>query len=368
MAVVLEGFAGPGGFSKAAEILGITGAIGIEKHPDACATATAAGHQRIQADIRTLDPEDFPDVTTWISGPPCPTYSDGGLRSGLVDYQIVLDGITLLGNAQVGAGRDDDYQAAYGKVTDARTALVLETLKFAFRLPNAQTVIAEQVPAVHEIWMHICAELAAATGWKFCDVIRVRFSDFGLPTQRERVILIACRDYVPDFTGLPLRAWWACGRFTPPQVRIPDVVVPLAQASMAGALGWPAGVMVNTRGDRKTAGGNLFSADGPAPSLTGRARSWYRTDLGKDDGKLTAAQGGLLQGFPPDHPWRGSRTSQFQRIADTISPLVGAAVLGAATGLPWQDAVWRHIEQLYGPAVLDTAASPAQLDLMTEVA
>src|SRR4051794_12441962 len=89
----LEGFAGPGGLSEAAVMLGITGLLGIELNPDACATAVAAGHQRIQADIRTLDPNDFPDVTGWISAPPCPTYCASGKRSGLVDYQPVLGGI-----------------------------------------------------------------------------------------------------------------------------------------------------------------------------------------------------------------------------------------------------------------------------------
>lgn len=363
---VLEGFAGPGGFSEGGRIIGLENSLGIELNADACATAVAAGHPRIQADIRSLDPEDFPDVTTWASGPPCPTYSSSGKRSGLVDYQVVLDGIQRLGDSQAFEDRDNDYQAAYGSVSDPRTALVLETLRFAFRLPNVQTVIAEQVPAVHEIWTYICAMLAATTDWKFCDVIKVRFSDFGLPTSRERTILIACRDYVPDFTGLPLRAWWSAGRFTPPQVRVPDVIVPFADVSMAAALGLPAGVKVNTRGDRKTSGGNLFSADRQAPSLTGRMRSWYRTDLGKTAGALTPAQGGLLQGFPADYPWRGSRTSQFQRIADAVSPLVGAAALGAALGVPWQAAVKERLAALYPAA--SSAPQDGQLDLLAEVA
>lgn len=363
--MMLGGFAGPGGFDEGARMIGITDHLGIEINADACAAATAAGHRRAQADICALDPSDFPDVTTWVSGPPCPTYSGSGLRSGLADYEIVLNGIASLGDSGVSDGHDHDHQSTYEQVSDPRTALVLETLRFAFRLPNVQVVIAEQVPAVHEIWMHICAELAAVTGWVFCDVIKVRFCDFGLPTRRERTILIACRDYAPDFTGLPLRSWWASGRFLPPRGQVPDVIMPLAQVSMADALGWPAGVMVNTRGERKTSGGNLFSADGPAPSLTGRARSWFRTDLGKETGALTPAQAGLLQGFPADYPWQGSRTSQFQRLADAISPLVGAAVLGAALGLPWFDVVRERVEVLYPASARGEQAG--QLDLLAEV-
>jgi DNA (cytosine-5)-methyltransferase 1 len=364
---VLEGFAGPGGLSESLRMLGITGALGIEKNADACATAEAAGHRRVQADIRSLDPEDFLNAHTWASGPPCPTYSDSGKRSGLTDYRIVLDGIARLADTNAGTTRHGHWRDTYQRVSDERTALVLETLRFAFRLPNVRVVVAEQVPAVHDIWAEICAELAATMDWASCNVIRVRFSDFGAATRRERVILIACRDHMPDFAGLPLRGWWSCGRFDAPRINVPGLVAPVAAVSMAGALGWPAGVWVNTRGERKTPGGNLFRADGPAPSLTGNgARSWYRTDLGKEEGKLTPSQAGRLQGFPADYPWQGSRSSQFQRIADSVSPLVGAAVLGAAMGLPWRDAVQERIERIYPPDALKPRTG--QLDLLAEAA
>jgi DNA (cytosine-5)-methyltransferase 1 len=156
-------------------------------------------------------------------------------------------------------------------------------------------------------------------------------------------------------------------------------MTPFPKVSMADALGWPKGMLVNTRGDRKTGGGNLFSADRPATTLTGNStRTWYRTDLGSMDGRITSWQAGLLQGFEADYPWRGSRTSQFQRVADSVSPLMGAAVVGATLGLPWQEAVWRRLAACYGvqqPAhprlrpCRDVAAlSAGQMDLFEEVA
>jgi DNA (cytosine-5)-methyltransferase 1 len=345
---VLEGFAGPGGLSEAAVMLGITDAVGVETNLDACATALAAGHKRLQADIRDLDPGDFSHVTGWLSAPPCPTYCASGTRSGRLDYDLVLEGVRLLGDSMANTARDEEHRATYRAVADERTALVLETLKFAFRLPNLEWMVAEQVPAVHDIWAEMCAELAATYDWESCNVVKIRADDLGAATRRERVLLIATRWRTPDFAGIPLRGRWSCGRFQPPRLHGPAPGADFPRTSMAQALGYPAGVRINTRGNRRPGGGNEFSADGPAVSMTGNGlRAWYRTDLGKPAGLLTPAQAGLLQGFPIDYPWQGSRSSRFQRIADTVSPMVGAAAIGAATGLDWQHAVRRRLSDLY---------------------
>lgn len=363
-ATTLEGFAGPGGLSGAAHMLGITNTLGIELNSDACATAQAAGHARIQANIRTLNPDDFSTATGWASAPPCPTYTDAGKRSGLADYQTVLEAIAQLGDAQANTAHDDDHATAYKQVADERSALVLETLKFAFRLPNLRWLVAEQVPAVHNIWAEMCAELAATTDWASCNVVRLRMDDFGAPTRRERVFLIAARDYSPDFSGMPYRARWSCGRFDAPRLHLPNTGTAFPRTTMAGVLGWPAGVKIRTRGNRRTPGGNLFSADGLCAGLTEKARSWTRED--QPGHALTPAEAGLLQGFPRDYRWQGSRSSQFLQIANTVSPLAGAAVLGTATGLPWQDAVRERLEQIYNPDAL--IPQTRQLDLLSEVA
>lgn len=374
MTRILEGFAGPGGFSESARMLDLGGTLGIELNHDACATATAAGHPRLRADIRSVNPYEHHGVTGWVSGPPCPTYADSGKRTGRADYDTVLDGAAVLGdtvNVEAGTPEDDAYAAAYEQVQDKRSALVLEALKFAVRLPDLEWLVAEQVPAVEKIWWEFAAELAFRD-WESAAVVMLRADDFGAPTRRTRVFLLASRSRALDLDGLPTRAVWGTGRFEEPWTAPAFPYTPFPRLSMADALGWPAGVRVNTRGDRKTAGGNEFPADRPAIALTGRARSWYRTDLGKPDGYLEAWQAGLLQGFPVAYPWQGSRTSRFQQAADSVPPLMGAAVLGIAAGVPWQDAVWDRLGELYsvepgGPDQLrlcDTDRTPReQLDL-----
>lgn len=359
MTWVLEGFAGPGGLSEGMTMLGVDDSLGIELNADACATAEAAGHRRSRVDIRTLDPGDFAYAELWASAPPCQTYSDGGQRSGVAERAKVAAGIVAVSD---GKERPADF-------ADPRTSLVLETLEFAVQLPNVHVVIAEQVPPVRPIWIEMCAELAAHHRFESVQVVTVRCDDLGVANRRPRVFLIATRDYTPDLSALPTRARWSAGRFGPGPVELgANLSTPFPAApSMAEVLSWPKGIKVNTRGARTTPGGNLFSADGVAPSLTHSTRTWYRTDLGSEDGRLTAAEAGLLQGFRRDYPWHagGSRTSQFQRIADTVSPIVGAAVVGAALGLPWwQDVVHERLEELYG----QRAARPHQLDLLAEVA
>lgn len=351
---ILEGFAGAGGLSEGARMIGLAPTLGYEINADACRTARAAGHPRVQADVRALDPARLAEVEGWVSGPPCPTYAASGKLTGRSDYGTVLGAVERLADTRQ-PRRTLDRIAA--EVTDPRTALVLETLDLALDAPHLRWLVAEQVPAVAGIWQEFAAELAACHRWDACTVLTLRADDFGAATRRARVFLIATRDGAPDLTGLPYRDRWDCRRFGPgPVQHPPHPLTPFPLTSMAAALDWPPGVRVNTRGNRRTSGGNEFSADRPALSLTGNgARTWYRTDLGPVAGRLTDAQAGTLQTFPPGYPWHGSRSSRFQRIADAVPPVMAAAVLGAATRRPWQPAVWQRLAEVYGHTRPDIA-------------
>ncbi|WP_152520919.1 DNA cytosine methyltransferase [Nocardiopsis halophila] len=171
----------------------------------------------------------------------------------------------------------------------------------------------------------------------------INAADLGVPSRRLRTFLVATRhDYI-SLDGLPTRQRWNCGRWDPPAL-CPSTSAPWPQRSMAAALGWSAGERINTRGNRRTSGGNEFSADGLSWCLTEKARSWKRVSDGQ---RLTEAQAGLLAGFPGDFPWQGSRTKAFLQAADVVAPPVAAALLGTVLGIEWGDHVAEYMERIY---------------------
>lgn len=362
-AKVIDLFAGPGGWDLGARILGIDGIHGYDIDADACATARAAGFVRTQASVTDLDPDSMRGVTAAIISPPCPTFSASGKRSGVGDVPLILDALEALGDAHAGSCPDDAYAKVYELVQDPRSALVIEALRFRLRLPHVQVLVCEQVPAVDWVWQNVCAELAMVHDFLYCAVVTIEAADAGVASKRVRSFVVAARRHYRDLTGLPAASWWSCGRFQAPQIEVNLSVPSFPRTTMAQALAWPAGQRINTRGARKTSGGNEFSADRVSWCLTEKARSWKRVS---DGSHLTASQAGLLTGFPVDYPWQGSRSKQFLQAADVVSPPVAAAVLGAALGLDWEPAVRAYLAYLY-PAATEPQV-PVQPSLFEEVA
>lgn len=315
----VELFAGPGGWGEGARMLGLgLRAEGIEKNPHAVATARAAGHRRRLADVFDVHPAEYHDATGLIASPPCPTFSDGGLRTGRGnDYQKVLDAWT-----SIGWGIDPHEALRDMAVEDPRTALLAVAGVWALTMPNLTWLAMEQVPAVEYAWVDLAAELFAAD-WEWVNVVTTDAADWGAPSHRKRTYLMAHRTR----PGLGVS-------FPPPGT---------PRRTMADALGWGAGHTMTTRGARKTSGGNAFPCDAPAWCMTGKARSWVR-----DDGRsLSASEVGTLTGFRADYPWSGSRTAQFQQAGDVMAPVMAAHVLGAVHRIDAAATVAAHLDDLY---------------------
>ncbi|MFJ9446747.1 DNA cytosine methyltransferase [Kitasatospora sp. NPDC101235] len=374
-------FAGPGGWDVGLQILADGGTpfdvVGVELDADAAATAEAAGFRRIRYDVRHLDPTHpaLRHVEGLIVSAPCITWSPAGLRQGHAheNLELLLDMLPLALEASFGHWHDDgecdeadsclictdpvwdgncgwtgpliarnDAREPISRMTDPDIGLVAEAALWALSLSacydNVQWLAMEQSGALPPVVPDAIGEVLEMADW--CDSAHWQLdaADLGLASHRRRTYLVAARHRFVKFNSV-------------------DPADPVPARTAAEALGWRAGVRVNTRGNRVTSGGNEWSADRTAPALTGRSRSAYwANDPGR---RLGLAEVALLVGMPADHPWTGSESARFRQAADVAAPTDVARILGPLLGRPWRDPVRHYLTNLYGPRSQAAARSAA---------
>ncbi|MEV6357984.1 DNA cytosine methyltransferase [Streptomyces hydrogenans] len=270
----VELFGGPGGMSTGRALVDDGGDwVLIEFNRDAAATARAAGHWVIEADVRTLDPRHpvLRGVRRVHGSPPCQTLSDAGKRTGWNASEISeLQSIMWQASEAFGFLEVDDLCSLYGGphhyfgdviddmedhpdadgdgefcggghlppcmtpadfrkwaasvVSDERTALMAEMLIWPMCLVQIgaplesitmeqSANLLKQTPALAEA---IQSEITSVEGfgWAWCSWQIADAADYGAATHRERAWMVATRydkpRYAEDIDGeAAARKLWA---------------------------------------------------------------------------------------------------------------------------------------------------------------
>lgn len=106
---------------------------------------------------------------------------------------------------------------------------------------------------------------------------------------------------------------------------------------MADALGWEG--VLDRRNVHPGPGGvkvpvPLVDVSRPAPTVTGQAcgGQWV-VRAGDTYRNVTVCEGAVLQGFPCDYPWQGTRAEQAQQVGNAVPPRLAAAIVGTLEGV-----------------------------------
>lgn len=441
MAEVVDLYAGPGGWDEGLRRSGITDVIGIEWDAAACATAEAAGHKRLRADVAAVPLADFAGATGLVASPPCQAWSMAGKRAGEVDRAKVhaLIDAYAAGSDDIGDGWADD-----------RSHHAAQPVRWVREL-RPWWVIFEQVPPVLGLWRH-CARVFR--GWGYTTWTGVLNSaDYGVPQTRQRAVLIAVRGGPalppdpthakvatgPDLFGPGLPRWvsmaealgwgmsgrpsmtvtgggsatggaepfgnaarqgmhaeadagrWQYRSTTMPNSAVRDADEPaptIAFGNDAASARWvlrnntqenastrdldePAGtlffgargndvswVLHTNRGQRPD--GTRQTVDpqqNPAPTVTGESggqwvmhrpaitvqgdprigrpghkdRDKGESQFAEQSVRVTVQEAAILQSFPPDYPWQGSKTKQFEQVGNAVPPRLAEAIIRSVT-------------------------------------
>ncbi|WP_148587962.1 DNA cytosine methyltransferase [Streptomyces sp. WAC01526] len=186
--MILDLFAGPGGWSRALDVLGAQD-LGLEWDEWACKTRSAAGQLTIRTDVATYPTWPFIGRTRGlIASPPCQAWSMAGKRLGLIDQPLVHQAVSDLA-----AGRDT-REALLGACRDVRSFLAAEPMRYLHALNSVgepEWVAMEEVPDVLPLWKQYAVILRR---WGFSVWTGIlNAADYGVPQTRRRAILLASR-------------------------------------------------------------------------------------------------------------------------------------------------------------------------------
>lgn len=210
----------------------------------------------------------------------------------------------------------------------------------------------EQVPAVLPLWQAY-EDVLRSKGYSTWSA-NVQAEMFGVPQTRKRAVLLASRTRTVK-PPAPTHSRY----HTRNPGKLDEGVLPWV--SMAQALQWGMGERPSptiTAGGTDTGGaepiahlsryteredwvthmGDVYNSHGcvrtveaPSPTLTSSMDNgnfrWHNRQQQQNSIRVSVAEAGVLQSFPADYPWQGTKTKQYQQVGNACPPLLAKALL-----------------------------------------
>lgn len=399
--MIVDWGAGPGGWDVGATTLGLR-PVGLEWGEAECATRAAAGHLTIRCDASAYPAEHLRGrLEGAILSTPCPDFSAAGKRAGLAGetgplvYEVLrwadearprwiaaenVEGVAPIFRSFRRPLADLGYSVWTG-VLDVADWGVPQNRRRAFLMASLDRPMAPPEPTHSRTghddlfgtgrlrWVSMAEALGWANDGRIVETQNGSaapsgnyFDPFAKPSRTICGARIS-RWMYPDADGTPAGA----RRYHETTVDRPAPTVvpndgrsnwklrhpgrsytaepmrrPTDQPAPAGALGrnaaewcWerPAttipGSFANGRGGR-----GMVAP--PGHHTTGT----YTEEKGAIPVELWEL--GVLQGFPPDYPWRGSKSEQARQIGNAVPPPMAAHLLSVVTGTTLDGRTWHQ--------------------------
>lgn len=379
--IILDGCAGPGGWSWGIKhYLGLRD-LGIEWDDAACATRKAAKLATRKADVSTFVLDRFLGrVWGLLFSPPCTKLSAAGSGIGRKYIGLLADGIrrvfrgedcreeiraaifpgALVEQRKRDAKRPEGKRRSEEELVQAAhddafvTSLMLEPARYLHAFLGVvdpqvpfEWAAFEQVPAAEPLWQ-VYAEELRRVGWSVVVGV-LDLADYGGGQERPRAILLASSVRKVSLPAKTHGKVWGEDLFG-------GSVLP--RVTMAQALGWgytqrPAPTV--TGGGVATGGAEPFgngsrkamraAMDDPRHWAWKRPAHTVSGTVGHVGGKqagghlnLEPEDGAVLQTFQRTFPFQGTKGQISRQIGDAVPPLLAAHVVSAASGVPFLQA------------------------------
>ena len=314
-------FCGAGGLTLGLERAGFRTVFAVDNDRDACSTYRAAFPHVELADrsVAEIDFSRYKGVDLIAGGPPCQPFSNGGKRRAADDDRDMIP----------------QFVRAINEVRPR-----------AFLMENVAGLVAPRNETYFRSVLSMFDDDYTILGPRL-----VNAADYGVPQKRRRVILMGFLERPIEFPKpthgagrrqrhIPAGSVLGTEALGPPNpskivyAKTPDLRV----SPFAGQLFNGGGRPIDPKAPAPTilasAGGNkthFLDTLSLVPVYHKHLRNGGRPRIGTLEGgrRITVKESALLQSFPEDMEFHGSRSAQYSQVGNAVPPTL-AAVLGTA--------------------------------------